>query len=438
MPDLTADLLPLLQRHRLPGFDLGDDLIYPYYADSAGFGRSIYNLPTSICRLLGVPPLGQAAPLPPELFAPLQGDPSAPQRLILILMDALALRRLQRWLDSTDPALAGWRRLTQDGILAPLTSITPSTTSAALTTLWSGLSPAAHGVVGYEMWLKEYGIVANTVLHSPMSFNQGIGSLEWAGFDPATALPAPTLGAHLAAHGVTPYALQHVSIVQSGLSRMFFKGVQSRSFYTATDLMINLRHLLEQTAGQRAYIWVYWGEVDGFSHRYGPDDERPRAEFAAFSHALQTLLLDRLPASARANTALILTADHGQVATRPDAHYELRNHPSLTRRLHLNPTGENRLAFLYIRPGQTEAVDEYIQHAWPNQFRLLDSAYLAEAGLFGPDERHPRLLERLGDRAALARGAAYLWWADKDNPLLGRHGGLHPDEMLVPYLAARL
>jgi hypothetical protein len=124
--------------------------------------------------------------------------------------------------------------------------------------------------------------------------------------------------------------------------------------------------------------------------------------------------------------------------THPDPHYDLRNHPNLIRRLHLQPTGENRLAYLHIRPGQTEAVSEYIERAWPNQFKQIDSNYAIESGLYGPGKRHPGLTDRLGDMIVAARGAAYLWWANKDNRIYGRHGGLHPLEMLVPFLAVRL
>ena len=87
-----------------------------------------------------------------------------------MLVDALSLHRLQRWMsDGTAPV---WSRLAEQGKLAALTSITPSTTSAALTSLWTGRSPAEHGVVGYELWLKEYGVVSNMILHSPISFRE--------------------------------------------------------------------------------------------------------------------------------------------------------------------------------------------------------------------------------------------------------------------------
>ncbi len=447
MPDLIPELLPRLQSHRLSGaatssraLELGEGFIYPAYS-----GQSILNIPSSICRLLGAPDFGApgagAGALIPEILSPLiEANGGKPyRRVILLLMDALALHRLQGWIEAGD--LPFWQERIQEGLLAPLTSIVPCTTSAALTSLWTGRSAAEHGIAGYELWLKEYGVVANMILHSPMSF-QGNGclpgSLSCAGFQPDTFLQLPTLGTHLAAHGILTYAFQHHSIIHSGLSRMYFHDVHTRSFSTPAALMIDLRQLLESHPDQRAYVWLYWGELDHLSHFYGPDDERTRAEFASFSAALESLLLTRLSREARRDTLLILAADHGQITTRPDPNYDLRSHPSLARRLHINPTGENRLAYLYVRPGQSEAMREYIERTWPGAFRMLDPVFAVEAGLFGPGPRHPLLFDRLGDQILLGLGESYLWWTPKDNHLIGRHGGLSPDEMLVPFLAVRL
>jgi hypothetical protein len=412
---------------RLPDLPLGDSLEAPDYE-----GGSILNLPAGVCRWLGVPTLG-ASPLRSEIVAPLGSDY---QRVILILMDALAFHRLQRWMQAR-PGSA-WHTLAERGVLTPLTSIVPSTTSAALTTLWTGRSPQQHGIVGYELWLKEYGIVANTVSHKPIAFEGQAGALEYAGFKPEEALPFPTLGTHLAAHGVSTYVMQPRAIAHSSLSRMLFRDTHNRFFFTAADLWVNLRRLIQARPAERQYVWVYWSEIDTLGHFYGPDDERTEAEFAAFGQALQTLFLEQLDPALRAGTLLALTADHGQIATQPDPHYDLRNHPSLARRLHLLPSGEHRLTYLFVRPGQMEAVREYIQRTWPNQFTVLESAYAVEAGLFGPGAAHPRLSDRIGDLILLARGSAYLWWEDRDNRLYGRHGGLHPEEMRVPLLDARL
>lgn len=433
MPDLIAQLLPHLETNRLPGLDLDENTIYPDYA-----GGSILNLPASLCRLLNVPEL-IGRPLHAELLTPLLGSGTV-QRIVLVLMDALSLHRLQRWsqgggLGETAPV---WDRLAQDGFLAPLTSIVPSTTSAALTSLWTGRSAAEHGIAGYELWLREYGVVANMITHSPMTFRNSTGSLTQAGFDPEKYLPFTTLGTHFAAHGVKTYALQHHSIVQSGLSKMFFRDVTVQAFNTPSDLWVNARHLLETHANERMYAWVYWGELDHLSHFYGPDDERTVAEFASFSTAFERLFLARLSPEARRNTMVILTADHGQINTQKHSKFDLNHHPDFTRRLHLQPTGENRLAYLYLRPGQYDGMVDYMERTWPNQFTRLDPAAAVSAGLFGPGKLHPRLLDRLGDVIVLGRGSAYWWWADKENKLHGRHGGLSPEEMVVPFLAVRL
>lgn len=427
MADQVVDLLPALRAHRLPGINLGVDAQHPYYD-----GHSILNIPATICRLLGIPELGA-----PALNIPLdQMLGEGIRRVVLVLMDALALHRLQRWL--AEGAVPVWATLVQNGILAPLTSITPSTTSAALTSLWTGRSPYEHGIMGYEMWLKEYSMIANMILHAPASFNSSPGSLTRAGFDPHTYLHFPTLGTHLQAHGGHAHAFQHYTIARSGLSQMFLKDASVHAFGTAADLWIGVRQLLESHRSGPLYTWVYWGDVDHLSHHYGPDDERPMAEFASFSTAFERFFLDRLPPQARQDTAVILLADHGMLATPKDPFYELRNHTGLARRLHMVPTGENRLMYLYIRPGQMEAVREYIERTWMGSFRVVDAAYAVESGVFGSGEGHPRLLERVGDLLVYPGGSGYLWWAEKENPLLGRHGGLHPDEMLVPFLVSRL
>ena len=346
-------MLSFLQNHRLPGLDLGERIIYPAYK-----GYSILNIPASLCHFLDVPEIGNnvsTGPLSAETLSSLE---SGYQHVILVLMDALAFHRLERWMqDGTAPV---WAELARNGLLHPLTSIVPSTTAAGLTSLWTGRPTCTHGITGYEMWLKEYGVVANAILHTPMAFQNDVDGLERAGFKAEEFLSLPTLGSHLASQGISSYVLMHRSLAHSGLSRMLFKDTDLQAFFSAADLWINLRYLLDSKSNEKLYAWVYWSEVDHFGHIYGPDDERTAAEFSNFSLALERLFLSHLSPSARRKTLLILTADHGQITTSANPHYDLRNHPNLLRRLHINPTGENRLAYLYVRPGQYEAVREYI------------------------------------------------------------------------------
>ncbi|HEY45176.1 MAG: hypothetical protein AMJ88_08855 [Anaerolineae bacterium SM23_ 63] len=426
MPDITDNLLPGLYTSKLEGLDLGEGAIHPAYD-----GLSILNLPASLCHWLGA----SGPPHPrldiPELDAMVEGI----KQVIVVLIDAVSHDRFRGWIAGMAKELDAE---SDRCLLAPLTSVVPSTTSSALTTIWTGRSPAEHGILGYEIFLKEYGLVANMITHAPMAFEGPGGSLYNAGFQPETALPVPMLGKYLTSADVEGHAFLHYSIGRSGLSRMHYAGVEKHMFSGLADLWIGVRDLAQSSLENPRLIWVYYGAVDGVSHRYGPNSERARGEFITFIQAmLQNFIGDLSPVTRRQTLLLILT-DHGQIPTARDPRYELHMHPDLVGSLHLLPTGENRLLYLYPRPGRVKQVIEYFEHTWPQCFNLVPSEKALKMGLFGPGTPAMEARDRLGDLIAVSQGDAYLWWAAKENPLLGRHGGLSPEEMLVPLMAVRL
>lgn len=424
--DITHELLKPLQQNRWINW-LSDEYILPAYQN-----QSIMNIPASICSWFDIPAI-HADPLREEIITPLEGNI---KHIILILVDALSLRQLQRWI--LEKKTGVWGDLLQNGLLAPLTSVVPSTTSAAITTLWTGHSPAEHGVIGYELWLKEYGMVTNMINQSPMSFKSGQSSIQQAGFKPEDALKVPMLGAHLLQHGIRPYSFQHYSIAHSGLSRTFMKHVSLESYGSDSELWVNLRDLMDSTKDERTYAWVYNGTFDGICHRYGPEDERAELSFINFSKNFESNFLARLSPEQKKDTLLILTADHGQIHTPRHSNFLLTNHPEFLDALHILPTGEHRLTYLYIRPGMQTFIQEYVKENWPDQFYLFESQKLLESGLLGPGSPDRKTADRMGDVTLIARSNNYLWWSEEENTLLGRHGGLTPKEMLVPFLAARL
>jgi hypothetical protein len=426
MPDLTSTLLPDIHAFRLPGLELGPGAVHPNYS-----GRSILNLPSTLDRWLGLPP-GPHAPL---AIPGLDDLAAGAGQVVVCLLDALSLSRFSAWLDGPGQAL---QPLVAGGLLAPLTSVVPSTTTAALTTLWTGRSPAEHGILGYELLLREYGLVVNMITLAPAAFDNQRGLLERAGVHPPSLLPVPTLGSRLAQAGVEAHAFIGNAIRGSGLSRMHYADVELHGFGSPADLWHSVRRLVERPTQGRRFVWVYYSGVDALSHVYGPDSDRVQVEYEFFTRALVDLFVHALDRNAAREVVLLLLADHGQVSTPIQPHYQLTRHNDLTRRLHLTPTGESRLPYLYLRPGQAQAVEEYLARAWPGAFGLLDSEHALRAGLFGPGEPCDQAAARLGDRIVVSRDSAYWWWADRPDTLLGRHGSLTAEEMIVPLLAVRL
>lgn len=427
MKNLVPELLPRLENHRIAGLDAGPESFLPFYD-----GYSLVNLPASICTWLGVPPFGSMA-----LGADLLNLWSRSFRqVVLLLVDGLGLNMFQAFYHGEDQGELTrlWTEISQEAVLAPLTSIAPSTTAAALTTLWTGVPPSEHGVLAYEVWLKEYSMITNMILHAPASYAGDVGSLPKAGFDPATFLPVPTMGPHLQKHGVRPYAFQHHSIAYSGLSRMLFPGVEIKPFRTQSDLWVSLSEEMDARKAERNYMYIYWGDLDETMHRFGPCNERVTLELAAFSRQLAAFLIKRLHRG-KGDTLFVLTADHGHNFTPRSPQLEIRNHPQLLDCLVMVPSGEARLPVVYVRSGKEAAFQRYVESTWPGLFRLIPSEQAVQLGLFGKTI-YKRFTERVGDFIVVPQeDGAYWWFGNRENHLLGRHGGLSRYEMLAPFLA---
>jgi hypothetical protein len=418
--------IPYLEKQKINDMDLGNGSIHPAYE-----GQSLLNLPSSVCDWFDVPSLAH-----PRIKLPaLHSLAKEVQQIVIVLIDAISLDRFKSWIEM-EPQ--NFQAFNKNATLFPLTSIVPSTTCSVLTSLWTGRSPAEHGILGYELFLKEYGLIANMITHSPTSFESKTGLLYQAGFQPENFLPVPPLGTHLSRSGVEVFAFLSKAIHNSGLSRMHYPNVQTYGFRSLTDLWIQARDLAELKLVSPRLIWIYFGQVDTYSHTYGPDSEQAQAEFTSFLNVMQRLFLSALSPRTRKKTLLLMLSDHGQLHTAKNPTYDLSNHPSFTDLLHMSPTGENRLAYLYSKPGQIEAIQEYIECTWPGDFKTIRSKDALNHGLFGPGEPAQEALSRIGDIIVISQGDAYLWWSPKPNPLLGRHGGLSEEEMIIPLLALRL
>ncbi len=320
---------------------------------------------------------------------------------VLLVLDGLGWHAIERHRDRmpTLAAMAG----------RPITTVAPSTTVCGLTSISTGLTPAEHGLVGYRMRLG--GQVLNVLRW------QGAGG--WAP-DPVGVQPAP------------PFLGKKVPVVtraefrKTGFTTAHLRGATMPGWRTTATLVEHCRRLVD--AGER-FVYAYYDGVDKVSHEYGLLDGFFLAELVA-ADRLVADLLDVLPE----HCALVVTADHGQVHVGTDAAVGLEA---------LDPmiatySGEGRFRSLHARIGAAgdllRAARESLGHlAWVfTRDQLFDEGWLG-SGAAG-DVRG-----RIGDVVLAARSATA--FVDPTDPveasLVGRHGSLTPDEMVVPLLTAR-
>ena len=431
----VLDVERLLHAHRPSG--LAGDLpvegfVYPYYE-----GYSIANLPATIAAILGAELEETAPPIPSSLWSDLA---AGVRRIVLVLVDAVGYGTV-RSLQETIPT---FHRLLRAGRLFPLTSVFPSTTVVALTTMWTGRTPLGHGFVGTRLLLPDQGVMADMLALAPAAHKQDRESLLGWGWQPEQFVTVPSLGKQLNDQEVQTVALTYYPYLNGGLSRIFHRDAKERRGYVGfSDLWINLREVVVRHRAERLFVYAYWGEVDAMSHVYGPDAEPCRSALRHLMRGMEEDFLASLPASAREGTLFLLVADHGQVPTPADRVVYLSDHPPLREALLLPPAGEPRASFLYVQPGLEERVRSYVEEHFADRFVLVETDRALAAGLFGPERPTPTLRARLGDFLLLARDDSQLLLARKQRPgeppvLVGHHGSLTPGEMLVPLLMARL
>lgn len=404
---------------------LDTGMIFPDYQ-----GFSTVNLPTSLCSWLGL----DAG----SMFPGIQHQADFGDRydhIILVIVDGLGAHQLG-YVRERLAENSFIRRLKSDALESVLTSIAPSSTASALTSLWTGVPAGTHGLIGYETWMRSLGMVVNFLIYSPVAIPMTQGLISSAGIPPTSILPVSTLGEIFAEQNGTVRSHMPISIANSNLTNAQMVGTSVIPYRRFGDLWENLVETLQESASPSLDV-IYWNDMDTYGHLKGLQDERIFSDLGSFFEGLEKAL-QRIRKPGNGKTLVLLTADHGHIENTPDPRRDLKLHPEVMSRLSILPTGENRLTYFYPKDGQSEGLREYIEAAWPGEFFLAKGTDLIADGLFGPAPLHAEIDTRVGELIAIARGKSFFWWPNRPDRLHSRHGGLSEEEMIVPLIGLTL
>jgi hypothetical protein len=295
----------------------------------------------------------------------------------------------------------------------PITSVAPTTTASALTSISLSAPPAAHGVVGYRVRVD--GPSGGEVLNV-LRWRTSSGDAR-PFVPPAEFQPAPAFG------GRSIPVVTRGEFLTSGFSAAHLSGSRQFGWSLPSTLVVEVRRLL--SAGER-FVYAYYDGLDRVAHMHGLG-EHYDAELSAADRLVGDLMAVLPPAA-----ALVVTADHGQVDVGEAAR---RLDPDIVAATDLI-SGEGRFRWLHARPGAADDVavaakERYGDEAWVRTIDEID----AEGWFGGRLGQVARA--RLGDVALVPhQPIAYLDPLDQgDARLVSRHGSLTPEEMYVPLLA---
>lgn len=397
---------------------------------------SLVNIPSTIASCLGVK---QTRPVLPKEI--LEGQLDGVERVVLLLLDGFGYDQFLRRI-----SLDFFSNLLRKGVVSPLTTVFPSTTAAAVTSINTGLTPQEHGLPEWYTYFREIEMALMTLPFRPMDPRDNRRFYD-SGASPNMLFRGDTIYETLRREGIKSFTLTKSKLIDGAYSKVSHGGSTMVGYHGAPDMAVRLRKLLEDESGP-AYFHVYYDEIDFMGHLYGPGTEEHASVISALSHILQKEFLEKLDPRAAKRTALMLVADHGQVGVKPEAAHYLERDGELFGSFERNsygmpipPTGSPRDVILHIEPRRLFEVEAALKEILAGIADVILSGEALKEGLFGRGRPRPEFLDRIGNLIILPKGNSMVWYRDfkgTEVKLRGLHGGLAHDEMVVPFAVARL
>ena len=396
--------------------------------------------------------------LPPDALGALADRPDT---VVLLFVDAFGWRFFEEFAEST-PALA---RFLRDGTVSKLTSVFPSTTSAHVACLHSGLTPAESGIYEWYQYEPAVGEMIAPLLSSRAG-DKGRNGLD---LPPGTLFDGETLHERLAARGVRSISVTPAEFTPSPFNDAFTRGTVEVPWKGLVRGLNALARAVASPAGpEPRLIHYYYGGVDRIAHRSGPGSpelrETVRRFFAELERRFFRVLVGETEGVSRSRrpeagttgsgsppggrsagrTCVVFTADHGMMGHDPArAVYLNQVLPEVERWMERGPGGRPKVPagsprdfFLHLREDSFAEALGAIRDAVADVAEVRPVGDLVAAGYFGDAPPSRRFLDRVGNAVILPRPGRAVWWYEEgrfESRHPGDHGGLTPEEMEIPF-----
>lgn len=287
-----------------------------------------------------------------------------------------------------------------------MTSVYPSSTVPSTTSILTGKSPNETGWLGWQQYFAKYN--RNIVMFMGNDFYK---NEDVKGFNAKEELPTKEL-CELLSDKVKTYEI-YPSFRKGGVKT--FKEMTNRILKYGNE------------EGKK-FIYAYYDEPDHSMHHYGSRSDQVKKLLSIMDSKLR-----RLYRRMNDKTLIIISADHGQ---RDVKYFRLNDYKDFMDTLERLPSNEGRAAALKIKSGKKEQFLEQFNLHFKDYFKLYSKEELKNSKLLGLGKSNSRLDEFIDDyfMVSISDYNIYYDTGDIDFLLIGHHGGLTIDEMMVPMI----
>ena len=317
------------------------------------------------------------------------------KNVIVVLCDGMGSILLDEMLDK-DSFLIKNR-------IKTITSVYPPTTTAATTSMLSGLNPNEHGWLGWDLYFKKENKTITMFLNTIKDTNIQAENYNVS----RTTFPYESITKKISKNYETHELLP-------------FKDIEYKIFNNQVEKIIELCK-----NPNKKFIYAYYEDPDSLLHEYGIDSEIVKIEFKNINSNLEYLCNNI------EDSVVIITADHGHIDT---YYYNLDNYPSIKNLLERTTSIEPRaISFKVIDSKKDEFVSEFNKY-FKDEFWLLDASEVIDKCIFGTGENNTHFEESIGDFVALAKSNKAIIYSNDSYQFKSHHAGLTDREMLIPLI----
>ena len=293
-------------------------------------------------------------------------------------------------------------------------------------------------MIGYNAYISEVGSVCNMITLTPAG--RGSHSLLDNGWNIDALRDSGTIYDQFAENGVRPYLYLPKAIMNSGMTRITGHGANMTGYFSVSQMITSLRRNIERTPG-KSFHFCYVPNVDTISHMIGPYEEDTAMEVESIFQLLNSQLTEKMPDGGR--TGIMISADHGHTRILPWDITDAAADRKLKSYLRAPVVGDFRAPILRIREHLLDEAFDYIRERYGKDYIVKSSSDMIRDGFFGDRNRITSDNDRFGDIIMMPvnpvgmedTSLKVLDSASDRFRLIGMHGGLSYEEMIVPFIS---
>lgn len=306
-----------------------------------------------------------------------------------------------------------------------VTSVYPSTTTAALTSYYSGKPPYETGWIAWSQYFKEYGRALDMFSRNESYLREPLKNPLIDVYETAINYESIFSQIEKASPDVKAYEIEPDYAVRRSLRRMNANNID--------EVIMDIEDLCNLP--DRKFILGYSDNPDGLLHKYGTTSEEVRNFVKDAENKIEEMCK-----KFGEDTILIISADHGHKDI--EKAYTLLDYPEIQECLIMPPSLESRVVTFWVKENMKDVFVERFNNIFEEEFWLMTKEdFLDKYHFLGYGEKHYKVDDFIGNFIALSTAGSIIrletFLAEGKPVKKSTHCGLSKEEMEVPVIVVK-